>query len=324
VTGNQPTKEKEVPNIDTEAVKKAVAGIINNTSDKLSDKMKKWQHEQKEMTQARARSKQHSVILAPAVKAFHKETPKAIQATANLTRSATIAETLHRISALLQSQDCLSIHIVGADPVECETQDRIRTHFAPLARWINANIYSPKHLKLSLFGPNVPASMGNLKEPTTLLDPSQQQKEVQRLQTATARCFEASYHDWLGEQTNITGGQGNLPDIIFCFNAGIWGYDEWKPTIQSIVNLNRKIPFVVTSYTFFEAEDDYDVIVEVFKATISKNENSNAESTTMPSKQGCIWEPETNMYGSKLKWETATAVQGREYRENSAWQAWRF
>ena len=339
---NNKNPTKEIPNIDTEAVKQAVAGIIHNTSDKFSHKMKQWQqdHQQKKCHQ------QHSVIPAVPLKAFRKETPKAIQATANMTRSATIAETLHRISELLQSQDCLSIHVVGADPVECESPERIRTHFAPLARWINANIYSPHKLSLSLVGPNIPSGMATpSSSPIDLLkDYSQTQtQQARRLHSATAQCYEASYHDWLQEQQRDQGNsnEGSLPDVIFCFNAGIWGYDEWKPTVRSVIQMKRHIPFVVTSYTLYEAEDDHDVIEGVFEEVSGKKEDSDGCTDTGIShadtastsnysplsskrKQGCLWKPEANAFGSKQKRETATAVEGREYRENAAWQAWRF
>ena len=315
------TETKPMPDIDSAAVQKAVAGIINNTSDSLGAKLRRWQDEQDRTLKERKEKKEHDLIPSAPFKAFRKATPKAIQATATLTRAATIAESLHRLSGLLLSQDCLNIHIVGADHVECQSEDRIRHHFSPLARWIGNNTYSPRTVKLSLVGPNVPSSMASLPNPTNLLTtPPEKDQAVHRLRTAEAKCYEASYHDWLAEQRQTQQG---LPDLVVCFNAGIWGYDEWKPTIRCLLDLkDSAIPFLVTSYTLLEAEDDFDVIQEVVN---SVKETKTKDPNDMPHKKKMqyIWGPEDNRFGSKQKRETATALEGREYRENAAWQAWR-
>jgi hypothetical protein len=306
------TTAKEVPNINTEAVRNAVAGIISDTSDSLGEKLRKWEDEKKN-PQAKTRLVGHSIIPSAPLKAFRKNTPKAIQATANLTRAATIAEALNRFPTLLQSQDTINIHIVGADHVECESEDQVRSVLAPLARWIGGNIFSPRNLIVSLIGPNVPISTASIPSPTNLLSPNQQIQNALRLQSASAKCYQGSYHDWLGQE--IKEKTGNFPDLVVCFNAGIWGYDEWKNSLHFLVNHKRKFSFVVTSYTIEEAEDDCEVIKEVFEAASS---NGAVEEG-----RGCVWEPEINCFGSKVQRETKTAVEGREYRENAAWQAWR-
>jgi len=53
------------------------------------------------------------------------------------------------------------------------------------------------------------------------------------------------------------------PDLIIAFNAGVWGYDSWKPTMERLVGLQKSIPFVVTAYTLQEAEDDYETIKDI-------------------------------------------------------------
>lgn len=244
---------KEIPKIDSAAVQKAVEGIINNSSDSLGAKLKKWQKEQEQTVKERREQREHGIIPNISLKAFRKKTPRAVQATATLTRAATIAESLHRLSELLQSQECLNIHIVGADHVECQSEDRIRHHFSPLVRWIANNIYSPRNIKVSLVGPNVPSSMASQPNPTNLLNslPGGDQA-VHRLYSAEAKCYEASYHDWVEEK--LLENQ-DLPDLVVCFNAGIWGYDEWKPTIRFLLNLKATaVPFLVTSYTIAEGE----------------------------------------------------------------------
>jgi len=331
--------KKQEPKIDSEAVQKAVAGIIHNTSDKFTAKMKKWLEEQERSIQQKQKQKrennerqlQHALIPVSSLKAFARDTPKAVQATATLTRSATIADALERLSGLLQSQECLHIHVVGADHVECQSSERIRHHFGPLVRWIGNNIYAPRSLQLSLVGPNVPTNMAVQPAIDLLWTLSQQQQQQShhdsmRLHTATAQCYEASYHDWLTQQ--LQEDYPLLPDVVFCFNAGIWGYDEWKPTIRCLLGMSQKkgnTPFIVTSYTLLEAEDDFDVVQEVVndvKEDASKLGASAASLKQLLKKRQCIWEPEMNRFASKEHRPTATAVEGREYRENNAWQAW--
>ena len=353
-TGNSATHQKEVkeiPKIDSAAVQKAVEGIINNSSDSLGAKLKKWQKEQEQTVKERREQREHEIIPNISLKAFRKTTPRAVQATATLTRAATIAESLHRLSELLQSQECLNIHIVGADHVECQSEDRIRHHFSPLARWVNNNTYSPRNIKMSLVGPNIPSSMASKPNPTNLLNsqPGEDQA-VHRLYSAEAKCYEASYHDWL--QAKLQQNQ-DMPDLVVAFNAGIWGYDEWKPTIRCLLNLkDSAVPFLVTSYTIAEGEgriffcsgfvfeslwsiillnsirlilspllsltDDFDVIQEV----VAECANEMKGSILQPKKKmQCIWGPEPNRFASKQKRETATP-QTQHYRENAAYQAW--
>ncbi|CAB9525021.1 expressed unknown protein [Seminavis robusta] len=298
-----PTK-KVLPPIDAAKIQQAMSGI----NAKQGDKLQKWQEEQQTKKKAhKQKQQQHGIIPPTPLKAFHKTTPKAIAATANLSRAATIAECLERLSHLLKCQDVLTIHIVGADHVEC---DRIGTHFNPLARWINDNLYAPKNLVLCLVGPNVPAST---KAPINLLS-SNKPLPRQRLLSAQATCHSASYHDWLEEQES-----DRLPDLMVCFNAGIWGYEEWKPTIRCLAEKKLQAPFVVTSYTLEEAEDDFDVMEEIIVGGDAKKDADQKSPT-----KALLWGPEVNPFASKQKRETATAVEGRDYRENHAWQAWRF
>jgi hypothetical protein len=300
-----PMPKKELPQIDTLAVRKAMTGIKANVG--LDEKLQKWEDEQKRKKSSQQHH--HSVIPTAPLKAFRRTTAKAIQATANLSRSATIAESLHRLSYLLQCQDRLVIHIVGADQVECQSEERVRATFSPLARWIDQSIYSPRHLSICLVGPNLPSKIASNGTPIHLLPESS--NDHRRLWSAEARCYEASYHTWLSDQDTLAA------DLVVCFNAGIWGYDEWKPTLRYLVDRNAAIPFVVTSYTLEEAEDDFDVMEEMVKESPNHGENVS------PSKAICLWGPEANAFASKQERDTATAVQGRIYRENHAWQAWR-
>jgi hypothetical protein len=307
-----PLPKKEMPQIDTLAVQKAMTGIKANAG--LDEKLQKWEEEQKRKKSSQ--QQHHSVIPDAPLKAFRKKTAKAIQATTNLSRSATIAECFHRLSYLLQSQDRLVIHIVGADPMECQSEERVRATFSPLAKWIDQNIYSPRHLSVCLVGPNVPSKIKASDDtPIHLLPPS---CDHRRLWTAEARCYQANYHIWLSEQDHHAA----CADLVVCFNAGIWGYDEWKPTLRYLVERNAAIPFVITSYTLEEAEDDFDVMDDMVKECPNLNEGGE-NTSPLNARHICLWGPEVNAFASKQERETATAVQGRDYRENHAWQAWR-
>jgi hypothetical protein len=149
-----------------------------------------------------------------------------------------------------------------------------------------------------LIGPNVPTEAAE-RPPVDLLP-----KSTSRLVSATATCHVGVYHDWIQHQH-----QHRCPDVAAAFNAGIWGYDEWVPTIKALCQSSSKqVPFVATAYTIQECEDDADVI-----------ENAAKDSTAQ-----CLWKAEANPFGSKQNRETVTAAAGRVYRENAAWQAWLF
>ncbi|CAE7208273.1 unnamed protein product [Symbiodinium necroappetens] len=44
------------------------------------------------------------------------------------------------------------------------------------------------------------------------------------------------------------------PDLVCAFQPGFYGYDSWEPSIRRVLEL--KAPFLATSYTYEEAEED--------------------------------------------------------------------
>ena len=86
------------------------------------------------------------------------------------------------------------------------------------------------------------------------------------------------------------------------FNAGLWGYDSWKPTLSALASLHS-VSILVTSYTLEEAEDDSDVIVESLGDSIRWN-----------------WQEETNPDKANAVISRATAEIGRAYSDNGAYQ----
>jgi len=131
-------------------------------------------------------------------------------------------------------------------------------------------------------------------------------ERLRNMESAVLRCHCAVYEDWLRECPRPRA------DLAVAFNAGVWGYREWKPTIEYMVQQKQSIPFVFTAYTVQEAEDDFEVIQQVV------SEASDHNSTA-----SCFWEAEANPFSSRQDRDTANAATGRQYRENAAWQGWR-
>ena len=85
------------------------------------------------------------------------------------------------------------------------------------------------------------------------------------------------------------------PDILLAFNAGIWGYDDWLPTLRYILksdtsNLNR-VPLVITSYNRLEAEDDEDVLLKLLKSS-----GTGEEADKLAVDKHCVWGVEKNQH----------------------------
>jgi hypothetical protein len=288
---------KSQPEADSTAVLNAVRSIREHNP-ALERKLHVWeqQHRQESVTVPHT----HRLVPAAPLSAFRKNTAKAQTATAHLSRAATIAHALVRLD-VLRSQETLSVHVVGCDAVECATDETVRLYFGPLARWLAVAAEAPKHLELHLIGPNIPIEASQRK-PMQLLSSAVSSSRPTRLKSAKVSSHLAVYDDY---ECNTRA------DLIVCFNAGIWGYTEWKPTLHALALRKQNIPFIATAYTLLEAEDDEDTILDVLKELgIEKSVAS-------------LWDPEMNPFGSKQPRETATAKVGQEYRENAAWQAWK-
>jgi hypothetical protein len=120
---------------------------------------------------------------------------------------------------------------------------------------------------------------------------------------------------------------GRAPDAVFCFNAGLWGYDTWRGTVRMI--MRKGAPLVVTSYTFQEADDDEDVMREEMaaaKAEACAQEKAAAAAAAategVPKGGGAkalcfAWPAECNPFGSTR--EIPSFHAGEVLRENSFW-----
>ena len=325
----------------------------------------------------------HTIIPSGPLAAFRRSTPKAKAASAHLSRSATISEAVVRLWPLIcfrrkmrrvglsrlspqQSQEhenkTLTIHILGADGVECSSGDLVRKAVGPFVRWMEAALLSDAlpgsksnsgaeadgsppdsratdidSLRIEFSGPNMPDCI--LNKTVDLLPQSQRESQLQRrgFISATAVFQQREYH----EDLPVDGKPATVvtPDLAIAFNAGIWGYDSWKPTIAHMCKStaargggsdisNKSVGgtiFVITAYTLEECEDDAEVFAEVAEDVAAKRADVSIGSSTpssLPTAQE-LWAPEPNPYSSRIVRKTVSAAPGRAtYYENAAWQAW--
>ena len=285
----------------------------------------------------------HQLIPSKSLLAFQRgNTEKSIDATARMTRSATLANSIIQYiesrsmeTAPLENNgsDIFIIHIIGSDHVECASKDSIQQAIGPFVQWwykasnnlnrpIGKILSSFRHLKIEFLGPNIPVESSKQK-PILLFPDINQKKTVfdkQGLQTATVNCQTCLYHDYLKAiQSNMDEQGKHYPNFIVAYNAGIWGYDDWIPTLKSMNDiLPHPTPFVITSYTIQEAEDDAEVVLDLFceQKHFQKGDQHNELQKYL------VHGPLINSFGSRRRRETMTSPDQRPYFENGAWQLW--
>ena len=281
--------------VDIQAVSKAVENIKSRnkgsdggSSSFFQQKFTNWNQYQF-----------HSIIPVASLKAFRRTTPKAIAATATLSRAATAAEAISRILGLDLDTKNLCIHILGVDHVECETPERIQALFRPLVLWLALWKSDLERIEIVLIGRDL--NVATCSEPVSLISASATSESSRvpnsniSLQEATASCHNGVYHEWLEEHS------AQIPQLMIAYNAGIWGYNEWKTTIEYLDRRPTATPLIITAYTLPECNEDYGVLEEIVPV------------------YKCIWGPQDNPFGSKIQ---APHSSNKEYRENAAWQAW--
>ena len=297
----------------------------------------------------------HAIIPLGPLAAFRRNTPKAQSASSNLTRSATLSDAVLRLWPIItfrrkmrtmglsgtiitnpsssQSTTTLVIHIIGADGVECSSEELVRKSVGSFVRWIDAALSSGvlshektarlevvaqldriDSLLIEFSGPNMPSVL--VGKDMDLL-PDKMKSSNGGLISAKATFQQREYHE------DSTGDNNTTADLVIAFNAGIWGYDSWKPTIASMMSSASsgrpgigETLFIITAYTVEECEDDAEVIAQVVEETALSKKNN----TSILGRQ--VWGPESNQFASRLERKTASAPPGRKYFENGAWQAW--
>merc|ERR1712130_615473 len=133
----------------------------------------------------------------------------------------------------------------------------------PLVSWIQKSshflLQEIEIIDFLLVGPNLCASQC-VSTFDLLCTPQREKPKVQstsstsNLKHAYVQLRRGMYHEWL-EQNSMKQGSAcpKNADLIVCFNAGLWGYDDWTPTIQSLILYKMRSSLIVTSYTIQEA-----------------------------------------------------------------------
>lgn len=137
------------------------------------------------------------------------------------------------------------------------------------------------------------------------------------------------YHD--------VSGLFPTPNALFLFNAGLWGYDDWEPTLEHVLGCrcscanggaggrhgrdggghDDRPPVIVTSYCSEEAADDMETIHRVV------SEGDGRCKCLVGGGLEWLWQPEVNPHRSLVPRQTRCGVEGRVYFENQSWQALR-
>jgi hypothetical protein len=143
----------------------------------------------------------------------------------------------------------LNIHCLGAEPNECEHLSQIPHMYRQLLTVLRAlGVHS---LSIHFVGPNLRGEQYDslhLSPPTESASP---------LELRLFR-FCGLYHDYFLDHRPAAV---ETIDLLICFNAGLWGYTDWIPTLQLLSSLSIT-QTVITSYTLQESEEDFDVIEE--------------------------------------------------------------
>ncbi|POM73164.1 Hypothetical protein PHPALM_10011 [Phytophthora palmivora] len=207
------------------------------------------------------------------------------------TRAATLIACLKRLNQAHSSDlnfdinKPLTIHLLGADHREGNTGAETFDVFRGFTQYV-AEMHL-NSLRLVLVGPNLARKLHLTRFVQKYSGVDGETCEVDISYFVGG--FEAYFQD-----TTLYC----QPDLVVCFNAGIWGYDEWLPAIKLVLN-EVQVPLLVTSYNEHEAGDDEDVLDEL-----------------MPSKW--LWRPEKNLCGASTPRATNNE-DGSILKENDYW-----
>lgn len=103
------------------------------------------------------------------------------------------------------------------------------------------------------------------------------------------------------------------PSLVVLFNAGVWGYTDWLPTLAMLDKFQSDVYILITSFTMEEADDDDDTIVEYF----STHKNSKTIKF--------LWKPELNQHHTSLEYQRGHALDfNRKYIDNMYWYCFHF
>lgn len=186
--------------------------------------------------------------------------PYNVQRSANseiFSRPLTLLYAIEKLNYCVKDQ--LIVHVIGANAVELVDPSAFEVIFY---YWPNL-----KELQLVFIGPDLPKSY---------FMPKQEWNERQRAKIKFNVKIEPTYyHDFIK-----TLDDTNHADFIIGYNLGVHEYfnvgsinDSWASTIKLIAQ--GKAPFLVTAYTYDEAQKDHERILSYSKKFITIFQDKN-------------------------------------------------
>jgi hypothetical protein len=216
-----------------------------------------------------------------------------------------LCSALKRIQALHKFESkTINLHVLGADEKELPTLDR----GAFCSKWNQLFCclaeFQITTLRFLFIGPNMTLALDKRKV-TYDCELSCAEGMAGLHVEVEASC--EFYHEYRSK------GVSESPFLAIAYNAGIWGYDSWLPSLHSLFTGWRGCQagyLVVTSYTLEESEDDYDTI------------QAHYDQTGLPSRLCWVWDCELNEHKCSEELERASLKvdEHRAYYENNFWQ----
>lgn len=216
--------------------------------------------------------------------------------------------------------DSISIHLLGVDEQEiCPsaiTEMQLSQNYGELLLHLVEKNYT--RIYLVFIGPNLDPTLHGHNR-------SFQFQSSQVYISADTRY----YHDFILDiYCNPQPHQLAIPKPTFCilFNAGLWGYDSWRPTLHAFFSPCSAlfgIPLVITSYTLEESEDDYDTM-DSYVTSLGSMDSASAEiadGTSGRVSLEWLWDCEANPYGGTVMADRCTQPDGRRYFDSHFYQA---
>lgn len=224
------------------------------------------------------------------------EESKAHMAHTRLSRSLTCLYALWRLGKLSpqcatelapQTTERLTLHIVGACFEEGCTADETADVFYELIIFVRCICHQQLHILLigpEVIPPDEDRARGAAVEVEISTNIGPLGTQISELcavalgKDAAVKCDIAHWTS-LYDRSAATSPHFHKPDAIFCFNAGIWGYDSWADTLSFIYHdALVRCPTVITSYNWCEADDDEEVIQNLVYKSRPKRESVTGEA----------------------------------------------
>ena len=209
------------------------------------------------------------------------------------------------VAAAANHDGHVCVHSVGTDAVEGQTVDETVAVFAPLCTLLRAACPRCRRLTVVLNGMDLIVPKGIVTAQGASSSPSSLCLETVVDGVTLALCWRPGVYS--SDLYNALVAERRAPHAVFCFNAGLWGYDTWAKTLEMV--LRKGCPgLVVTSYTWQEADDDCDVLQRALDAVTCSGGEAAAQ---------WVWDAERNPFGSTLP--RPSYHPGEFLRDNSWW-----